>query len=413
MPNVKSIRALEVLDSRGNPTVRTFVSLDNDITTSSTVPSGASTGTYEAYELRDGDEKRYFGAGVEKAVSHVNDVLARALVGKSVDSPISLDKMMLSLDGSENKSHLGANAILSVSQALLKAAALANKQPLWQFIHEYFFHNTQPNFPRLMVNIVNGGKHANWNFDIQEFMIIPKGSAPSSSVRTASEIFHSLGKMIVERQLSPLLGDEGGYSPAFSSNEEVLDNIIDAAKKLQYENDHDYHLGLDCAATEWVKDGQYYSHKQDKSLSVDELLDYYLHLRSKYRILSFEDPFAEDDWDAFTKLTEHAHDFQTVGDDLYVTNPKRLTKGIDHHATNAILIKPNQIGTISETVEAIQMARDAHMKIIISHRSGDTEDSFIADLAYGSGADFIKTGSMSRSERVAKYNRLLEIEQHL
>lgn len=410
---ITSLKAIEILDSRGKPTVRTFVTLEDNSVHSSSVPSGASTGQHEAVELRDGDESRHLGQGVLKAVENVNTHIAQAIVGQECD-PKTIDKIMLDLDGTENKGKLGANAILSVSQAVTKAAAATAKLPLWKYINQYFFNSKTPAFPRLMVNVVNGGKHAGWNFDIQEFMIIPKTNTPTESTRIAAEIFQQLGKTLKKQQLSTLVGDEGGYSPLLSSNEEVMENIIQSAQAQNYTNGKDYEFALDCASTEFFSEGKYILKKTNQELSGDELLSYYLSFGEKYGILSFEDPFAEDDWETFAKFTAKSNGkFMVVGDDLFVTNPKRVQQGIEQHSANSVLIKLNQIGSVSETVEAIQMTQNAGWKAIISHRSGETEDSFIADLAYGSAAEFIKTGSMARSERLCKYNRLIEIEHGL
>lgn len=408
---IKSIKAIEILDSRGKPTIRTFVFLENDIFDSSSVPSGASTGSNEAIELRDNDKKRYHGMGVKKAIENVNNIIAPKLINKTLNESIfeKIDKMMIELDGTKNKSHLGANAILSISQALLKAYSKALKKPLWKIINEIYFQNTKPNFPRLMVNVVNGGKHAGWNFDIQEFMISPISNIPSQSVRIASEIFQQIGKNLKEKKLSTLVGDEGGYSPNLSSNKEVFELILKSAQDLNYKNEIDFNLAIDSAASEFYENGFYFFKKENKKLSSDDLIKYYLKLKEKYKIISFEDPFAENDWESFKKFREKVNGL-IVGDDIYTTNPELIEKGIKQKTTNAVLVKPNQIGTIYETAKAINLAKKVGWKIIISHRSGETEDSFIADLAYGCSADFIKTGSMSRSERLAKYNRLIEIE---
>ncbi len=411
---IKKIQGLQILDSRGNPTVRAFLTTEDGKVYSASVPSGASTGSHEARELRDGVKNEYFGLGVSKAVENIDSTIFEALKEKELD-PKMIDQQLIELDGTENKSNLGANAILAVSVAAVKAAAGASDKALWQYINDYYFEGVKPSFPRLMVNVINGGRHANWNFDIQEFMVVPNDNLPSKSAKIASEIFHSLGKILKEKNLSTLLGDEGGYSPQLDSNEEVLDTIIEAGKKLGYENVKDYRLSLDVASTEFYKDGKYVLHKSNQTLTGEELTKYYQEIGIKNFILSFEDPFAEDDWENHQKFAKMAKDFQfiTIGDDLFVTNPKRIQKGIDEHAANAVLIKINQIGTISETADAIKMTKNAGWSTIISHRSGETEDSFIADLAYGCGANFIKTGSMSRSERLSKYNRLLEIEAGL
>lgn len=410
---ITHLNAIEILDSRGNPTVRTFVTLEDGSVHSSSVPSGASTGSHEAVELRD-EESRYLGKGVQKAVENVNTLIKDAVVGKDAD-PNTIDQIMLDIDGTPNKAKLGANAILSVSQAVVKAAAHSKGQPLWQFMNEYYFGSKPVGFPQLLVNIVNGGKHASWNFDIQEFMVVPNSKIPSESVRMAAEIFHHLGKVLKEKKLSTLLGDEGGYSPLLSSNEEVLETIVAAAKNAGYENVTDYRLSLDVASTEFFKDGKYEMKKQGKWLTPAELTEYYAKIGQEYKILSFEDAFAEDDWEAWKNFTDMAERFKfvTIGDDLLVTNPERIKRAIDEKAANAVLVKVNQIGSIKETVEAINMAHNAGWKTAISHRSGETEDSFIADLAYACASEFIKTGSMARSERLAKYNRLLEIEQGL
>ncbi len=411
---ITDVKSLEILDSRGNPTVRTFVTLDDGSQHASSVPSGASTGSHEAVELRDEDNSRYMGKGVQKAVENVNTVIKEVVVGMEAD-PNSIDMKMLELDGTPNKAKLGANAILSVSQAVVKAAAHTQNKPLWEFMNSYFFSSKSVGFPQLLVNIVNGGKHASWNFDIQEFMVVPNSNIPSESVRIAAEIFHSLGKVLKEKKLSTLLGDEGGYSPLLNSNEEVLETIVTAAKNAGYENVTDYRLSLDVASTEFFKDGKYELKKQNKWLTPDELTAYYSEIGQKYNILSFEDAFAEDDWEAWKTFTEMAEKFKfiTIGDDLLVTNPERIKRAIEEKAANAVLVKVNQIGSIKETVEAINMSHAAGWKTAISHRSGETEDSFIADLAYACASEFIKTGSMSRSERLAKYNRLLEIEKGL
>ncbi len=411
---IKHIQGLQILDSRGNPTVRAFITLDDNSTHVASVPSGASTGTHEACELRDENES-YGGKSVEKAVGHVNGVIAQALVGHDVLDLHAIDRMMLDLDGTENKSKLGANAILAVSLACARAAASVMRVPLWNYLHRYYFSTTEVSFPRLMVNVVNGGKHASWNFDIQEFMISPTATNPATSVRVAAELFHSLGRILSARKMSTLVGDEGGYSPLLSSNAEVFDVLLEAAEKAGYENVKDFTFAVDCAASEFYEKRAYHFKKTNQKLTASELTKYYSELGQTYHIQSFEDPFNEDDWAAFTKFAAMADQFQfqLVGDDLLVTNPKRIQTAIEKKAANALLVKVNQIGTLSETAEAIKLARSAGWNIVLSHRSGETEDAFIADLAYACGAEFIKTGSMSRSDRLAKYNRLLEIEAGL
>ena len=408
---ITDIKSLEILDSRGNPTVRTFVTLEDNSVHTSSVPSGASTGSHEAVELRDEDPSRYMGKGVKKAVENVNTTIKTALIGMEAD-PDTIDSKMIELDGTANKEKLGANAILSVSQAVVKAAAHTKNQPLWKFMNEYYFEGKPVAFPQLLVNIVNGGKHASWNFDIQEFMVVPNTTTPSEAVRVAAEIFHSLGKTLKDKKLSTLLGDEGGYSPLLSSNEEVLSTIVTAAKSIGYENVTDYRLSLDVASTEFFADGKYEMKKTGQWLTPEQLTKKKTKIGQEYKILSFEDAFAEDDWESWKVFTDMAErfGFVTIGDDLLVTNPERIKKAIDQKAANAVLVKVNQIGSINETVEAIKMAHKAGWKTAISHRSGETEDSFIADLAYACASEFIKTGSMARSERLAKYNRLLEIE---
>jgi enolase len=412
MSTISSLKAIEILDSRGKPTVRVFLTLKDGRQFRSSVPSGASTGAHEAVELRDGDAKRHLGQGVLTAVKNVNEVIAPALKDISVLEQKLIDDKMIELDGTENKGRLGANAILAVSMAVAKAAASVSGKKRWEYLHDAFFADRTVSFPRLMVNVVNGGKHAGWNFDIQEFMVVPKSNIPSQSTRIAAEIFQQLGKNLKKKKLSTLVGDEGGYSPALSSNEEVLAEVVQAAQDIGYQNGKEYGFALDSAATEFYSEGTYLMKKTGETLNSDQLTAFYARISQAYGIESFEDPFAEDDWAAFKKFTELAtqHHFQVVGDDLLVTNPKRIRRGIDEKASNAVLVKVNQIGSLSETVEAVRMAQDAGWKIAISHRSGETEDNFIADLAYACGAEFIKTGSMSRSDRLSKYNRLLEIE---
>jgi enolase len=409
---ITALDGLEILDSRGKPTVRAFVGLEDGSAYSASVPSGASTGTHEAVELRDGDERRHLGQGVQKALQNIREIIAPVIIGLEAQEQDKIDQIMIELDGTENKSKLGANAILAVSMAVARAGARCENLSLWRYLHQHFFPSSTPSFPRLMVNIVNGGKHAHWNFDIQEFMIVPKSCKPSESTRVAAEVFQQLGKNIKKAGLSSLVGDEGGYSPDLGSNEAVIEMIVQAARELGYENVKDYHLALDCAATEFYKDGVYMLQKTGDALTHDKLMQYYQSLRQKYHIESFEDPFAEDDWVAWKEFASQARQFgfQVVGDDHYVTNPKRIRKGIDEKSANAVLIKVNQIGTLYETVMAIKLTQQANWAVVVSHRSGETEDNFIADLAYACGAQFIKTGSMSRSDRLAKYNRLLEIE---
>lgn len=411
---ITNVHALEILDSRGNPTVRTIIELEDGSTHVSSVPSGASTGSHEAVELRDNDKARYNGKGVLTAVEHVNTTIKDAIIGKEAD-PKEIDRIMLALDGTDNKAKLGANAILSVSMAVCRAAAHAENKELWQYLHDYFFENRTPSFPQLMVNVINGGVHANWSFDFQEFMIVPNSTLPSESVRIASEIFHALGKKLKDKGLSTLVGDEGGFSPALTSNTDAFQEILEAGRTAGYENVKDYRIAIDAASTEFYENGEYHLRRNPEIIDAKDLTKYYSEIGQRFKILSFEDAFAEDDWEAHKIFTDMAERFQfiTIGDDLFVTNPVRIKKGIEEKAANAVLIKVNQIGTMTETAEAITMTHEANWKTAISHRSGETEDSFIADLAYACGSEFIKTGSMSRSERLAKYNRLLEIENNL
>lgn len=407
---IHSIHAIQILDSRGNPTIEAYVELQNGIVGKASVPSGASTGSHEKVELRDGDKNAFAGKGVRKADKNINSEINTLLKGHGIDMLQEIDERMIDLDGTENKSRLGANATLAVSLAAARALANYKKEPLWKTLNEYYFPKTKPQFLKLMVNIVNGGAHANWNFDIQEFMIIPQTDSPSKATEIAQEVFQTLGELLKKENLTTLKGDEGGYSPDLSSNEEVFE-IIQKAVKLS-NHAHEIKYAVDVAASELFKDGTYFFKKQNKSLSATELSAYYHSLQTKYGIYSFEDPFAEDDWSNFSTFTKNFGDTGLiVGDDLYTTDPQRIQKGIAQKATNAVLIKPNQIGTLKETVDAIMLAKRADMKVVISHRSGETEDSFIADLSYACDADYLKAGSMSRSERLAKYNRLIEIEQ--
>ena len=408
---IKDVKAIEILDSRGNPTVRSFVTLDDGTIASSSVPSGASTGSHEAVELRDGDTKRFYGKGVLKAINHVNETIKKSVLDEEAD-PKTIDEKMIGIDGTVNKSRLGANAILSISQALIRALAFSKKIPLWQFINKYYFQDRAAP-PKIMFNVVNGGRHADWNLDIQEFMIVPSYQLASESIKCASEIYHNIKKVLKGKKLSILVGDEGGFSPNLNNNEEVFQLIIEAAKQAGYENGKDYRLAIDAAASEFYQGGKYLFKKEDRSLTGKELIDYYEILKKKYKVFSFEDPFAESDWTNFKKFTAVDPNFVVIGDDIYTTDPKLIKKGVKEKTTNAVLIKPNQIGTILETVEAIMTARSAGWRIAISHRSGETEDPFIADLAYACGADFLKTCAPCRSDRTSKYNRLIEIENGL
>ncbi|KAF2957435.1 enolase [Thermotoga sp. Ku-13t] len=404
------IRAREVLDSRGNPTVEVEVYLEDGTMASAIVPSGASTGKFEALELRDKD-KRYQGKGVLKAVKNVNEVIAPKIIGMNVYDQVAIDNALTELDGTENKSKLGANAILGVSMAVARAAAESLYLPLYRYLGG-------PNakvLPVPFMNVINGGKHADNNLDIQEFMIVPAGFDKfSEALRCGAEVFHTLKKILHDAGHVTSVGDEGGFAPNLSSNEEAIKVLIEAIEKAGYEPGKDVFIALDCAASSFY-DAEKKRYLIDGSEKAsEELLDYYGKLVEKYPIISIEDPFDEEDWDAFVKLTAQIGEkVQIVGDDLYVTNIKRLQKGVQLRATNSILIKLNQIGTVTETLDVIEFAKQNHMTCIVSHRSGETEDTFIADLAVGTNSGMIKTGSLSRSERIAKYNRLLRIEEEL
>lgn len=404
---IKNIIAREILDSRGNPTVEADVILENGIIGRASVPSGASTGSKEAIELRD-NEKRYLGKGVQKAISNINGPIRKSLIGKDSSNQQEIDEIMIKLDGTPNKSNMGANAILAVSIANLKASAKAQKTSLFKYIE------TGTKLPAPMINIINGGAHANNKLDFQEFMIIPKFATMKERIQAASEIFHTLKEILKSKHLNTSVGDEGGFAPDLKSNEEALKLIIKAIKKADYLPGENIFLALDIAASELVKGKKYILEAEDKKLTSKELIKYYKKLVKKYPIISLEDPLAEDDWEGFKLLTDQLGDkIQIVGDDLFVTNKKYLKQGIDKNIANAILIKPNQIGTVTETLETINLAKSANYKTIISHRSGETEDTFIADLAVATNAGQIKTGSMSRGERICKYNRLLRIEEEL
>lgn len=412
--DIIAIKAIEILDSRGNPTVKTFVTLDDGSIGAASVPSGASTGVHEALELRDNDE-RYLGLGVQDAVQHVNGVIAHEVIGHDVSHLEKIDKLMLALDGTPNESKLGANAILSVSLACARAYAAYKKEPLWKALNDYYFSHTKTHFPRLMVNVINGGAHAHWVFDIQEYMISPREYIPSTSIEIAANIFHTLKKLLDADGYATAVGDEGGFAPELGTNEKAFEYIERAIKEAGYSREM-VDVATDIAASEFYADGIYTLNRAGaagaKQFSNSELSDYLSLLTTQHSLLSLEDPFAEDDWDTYTAFTSQmGKDHMIVGDDLFVTDPDRIAQGIEKRAANAVLIKVNQIGTLYETVQSILMARKAGWKVIISHRSGETTDSFISDLAVASGADFIKAGSMSRSERLAKYNRLLEIEK--
>ena len=405
---IKEIHAREILDSRGNPTVEVDMTLDNNITRTASVPSGASTGSREALELRDNDPKRYGGKGVLNAVKNVNEVIRPALLGKKADQA-SVDKILLDLDGTENKSNLGANAMLGVSLACLKCLAASENKELYEYVS-----SKSVSLPIPMINIVNGGKHAVNNIDIQEFMIVPVVKTMHERVRAGAEVFHELKKLLVKNNFNVGVGDEGGFAPNLENNAMALEFIVEAIKQAGYKPGEDVFIALDVAASEmYNKETKTYS-IDGRNLTSKELMNYYQELIERYPILSIEDPFFEDDFDSLKEFTSLVGDkIMFVGDDYFVTNEKYLQKGIDMNAGNAILLKANQIGTVTEMTKTILLAKKHNYKTIISHRSGETEDTFIADLAVGMAIPFIKTGSMCRGERIAKYNRLLRIEEKL
>lgn len=408
---IKDIKAREIIDSRGNPTVEATVVLNNNISGVASVPSGASTGIYEAHELRDLDYERYNGKGVKNAVSNINITIAKSLIGTSCLNQKLIDYTMLKLDGTENKSKLGANAILAVSLANAKAAANAYNIPLYRYIGGINANR----LPTPMMNILNGGAHAANNVDIQEFMIIPKSAKCfSDGLRMCVEVFHQLGTILKQDGLSTTVGDEGGYAPDLDDDEDALKYLIKAIEQAGFKPYDDICIALDAATSEWYNGSCYRLPKKQKEYTTDELIDYFVNLCDNYPIISIEDPLAEDDFEGFTKITERLKGkVQIVGDDLFVTNIKRLKKGVRRKSANAILIKVNQIGTLTETLNCIAYANRMGYKTIISHRSGETEDTTIADLAVAVNSSQIKTGAPSRSDRVAKYNRLLKIEQEL
>jgi enolase len=411
---IAKIVAYEVLDSRGNPTVRAVVTLADGTEGIATVPSGASTGAYEAHELRD-KAKRYGGKGVLKAVKSVNTEIRKALIGVDARKQQDVDHIMIALDGTPNKKRLGANAILSVSLATARAAALSTRRPLYEYIRKtYRLPYTKYTLPIPGVNIINGGRHADNNLTCQEFMIMPMHKQFSERVRMASQIFHSLQAILAERGYSTGVGDEGGFAPNLPNNEYALKLIVDAIKQSGWTPGKHVYIGLDVAASEFYKDEKYYFASSKQASSADKMIRTLGEWIKKYPILSIEDPLDEDDWDNWTAFTKaYGKQITVVGDDLFVTNSERVQTGIEKKAANSVLIKLNQIGTLSETIETIQLARKHGMSIFISHRSGETVDTFIADLAVAVNADFIKAGSMSRAERVEKYNRLMEIEREI
>jgi len=411
MTKIVEIRAREILDSRGNPTIEADVILASGVIGSAMVPSGASTGEREAIELRDGDKTRYLGKGVLNAVKNVRTEIHDAIVGMDADDQSAIDEKMIALDGTDSKSRLGANATLAVSMATARAAANEKQQPLYKSL------NTSGEFilPVPMMNIINGGSHADNSVDLQEFMILPVGAPTfAEAIRYGAEVFHNLAKVLKSKGLATTVGDEGGFAPNLSSNEEAIEVILEAIKLAGYQAGRDIYLGLDAAASEYFEDGIYNLASENKTYTSTQMADFFVDWVNRYPIISIEDGFDENDWDGWKLMTEKlGNKIQLVGDDLFVTNPKILQQGIDRNIANSILIKVNQIGTLTETFAAITMAHKAGYSAVMSHRSGETEDSTIADLAVAKGTGQIKTGSLSRSDRIAKYNRLMKIEEEL
>lgn len=405
------MKAREIVDSRGNPTVEVDVTLADGTMGRAAVPSGASTGAREAIELRDGDKGRYLGKGVQNAVNNVNNEISDAIIGMSADDQKGIDQKMIDLDGTDNKERLGANAILGVSMAIAHAAAKANGLPLYAYMGGDGPFAT----PVPMMNIINGGEHADNSVDIQEFMILPTGaSSVTEAIRYGAEVFHALKKVLNQKGLNTAVGDEGGFAPDLSSNEAAIEVILEAIKAAGYEAGKDIFIGIDAASSEFYEDGRYHLASEGKVLTSEEMVDYLADWVEKYPVITIEDGLAEDDWDGWKLLTEKlGSKCQLVGDDLFVTNPKIFKEGIEKGIGNSILIKVNQIGTLSETMEAIQMAKDAGYTAVVSHRSGETEDTTIADLAVATSSGQIKTGSLSRSDRIAKYNQLIRIDEEL
>ncbi|MFA5059520.1 MAG: phosphopyruvate hydratase [Candidatus Omnitrophota bacterium] len=408
MSKISKIQGREILDSRGNPTVEVDVLLESGVLGRAAVPSGASTGEHEAIELRDKDKSRYLGKGVSKAVSNVNTIMAEAVIKKEPDYK-AIDKILIDLDGTENKGRLGANAILGVSLAVAKAAAIEHKQPLYR----YLGGNDAKILPVPLMNILNGGLHADNNLDIQEFMIAPLGAKSfKEALRMATEVFHNLKSILKSKKLSTSVGDEGGFAPNLTSNEQAIQLILEAISKAGYKPEQDVFIALDVASCSILENGKY--NYDGKKLSAQELVDVYAQMVKKYPVISIEDGLEENDWDGWQEMTQKiGNDLQLVGDDLFVTNVKRLADGIKRKVANSILIKVNQIGSLSETLDAIKLAKDNKYTSIISHRSGETEDTTIAHLAVATGVGQIKTGSLSRTDRIAKYNELLRIEEEL
>ena len=411
---IKNIHAREVLDSRGNPTVEVEVATE-DFKASAIVPSGASTGVHEAVELRDGDKSRFGGKGVMKAVENVNTILKEEFLDREVRNQREIDQRMIDIDGTPNKGKLGANAILGLSLAISKLAAQIEEIPYYQYLGNLGNKGDSYLMPTPMMNVLNGGKHAIRSTDLQEFMIMPVG-APNykEALRYGAETFHALKKIVKEKGFSTAVGDEGGFAPSLEKNEDALKLMVQAIENAGYKPGEDIAIAMDPAASEFFEDGKYYLRTEDRKLSSEEMVDYYENLVNNYPIISIEDGLAEDDWDGFKLMTERMGDkIQIVGDDLLVTNTERLKKAIDGKNCNSILIKLNQIGTLTETIDAINMAHDAGFTAVVSHRSGETEDTSIADLVVGMGTGQIKSGSLCRTDRICKYNQLLRIEESL
>ncbi|GHU16824.1 enolase [Alphaproteobacteria bacterium] len=411
MSTIVSVIGREILDSRGNPTVEAEVELESGIVATAAVPSGASTGSFEAVELRDGDKNRYLGKGVLKAVDHINEDIAESLIGFESLDQITVDEELIALDGTPNKANLGANAMLAVSLAVAKASALDKKMPLYRYVGGL----SACVLPLPMMNILNGGAHADNKLDVQEFMILPVGADSfSEALRMGAEIYHHLKKELHAAGFATNVGDEGGFAPNFKTSREALEYILKAIEKAEYIPGGDVMIGLDVAATELYKNGKYHLEGEGKVMTSKEMITYYSSLVSEYPIISIEDGMSEEDWDGWQSLTDSLGEkIQLVGDDVFVTNPERIERGISEKVANAVLIKLNQIGTLSETLRAVEMTHRAGMKSVISHRSGETEDTYIADIAVALNAGQIKTGAPARSDRVAKYNRLLRIEEEL
>ncbi|MFH0769527.1 MAG: phosphopyruvate hydratase [Chloroflexota bacterium] len=411
MPNIKGIKAREILDSRGNPTVEVEVELSDGTVGRAAVPSGASTGKYEAIELRDGDKSRFNGLGILKAVANVNKAIAKAIIGMSATDQAAIDHRLIELDGTDNKSRLGANAILGVSLAIAHAAANSAHTPLYHHLGKTSTYT----LPVPMMNILNGGKHASNSTDFQEFMVVPAGAKTfHHALQMGTEVYHALKRVLKDKGLNTNVGDEGGFAPSLPSNKDAIEAILSAIEKAGYQPGKDCFIALDPAASEFYEDGHYILSREGASLSTREMVDYYARWASSYPIISIEDGMAEDDWDGWQMISQKlGSKLQLVGDDLYTTNVNRLSRGIKLRASNSILIKLNQIGTLTETIAAIQMAKQAGWTAVVSHRSGETEDTTIADLAVGLNTGQIKSGAPCRSERTAKYNRLLNIEDGL